>query len=191
MLTIRDAISEDAALIRALIQELAEYDGEADQVRTTEADIARDGFGINAKFRTLIAEWNSQAAGFAVFFDYYSTWRGSGIYLEDLYVRPEFRRHGVGTALMAQVARTAREQRCTFVRWAVLDWNEPALNLYASLGASLLNDWRCVVLDADRLENLAREASDPTTINEDCTQLSRKILTRKVSQTASFTGLIR
>jgi hypothetical protein len=84
MLTIRDAISEDAALIRALIQELAEYDGEADHVRTTEADIARDGFGTNAKFRTLIAEWGSQAVGFAVFFQYYSTWRGSGIYLEDL-----------------------------------------------------------------------------------------------------------
>jgi hypothetical protein len=88
MLTIRDAISEDAALIRALIQELAEYEGEADHVRTTEADIARDGFGTNAKFRTFIAEWDSQAAGFAVFFDYYSTWRGSGMYLEDLYVRP-------------------------------------------------------------------------------------------------------
>lgn len=157
MLTIRDAISEDVALIRALIQELAEYDGEADHVRTTKVDIARDGFGTNAKFRTLIAEWNSQVAGFAVFFDYYSTWRGSGIYLEDLYVRPEFRRHGIGSALLAQVAHTAREQSCTFVRWAVLDWNEPALNLYASLGAGLLNNWRCVVLDGDGLERLARK----------------------------------
>jgi GNAT superfamily N-acetyltransferase len=115
MLTIRDAISEDAALIRALIQELAEYDGEADHVRTTEADIARDGFGTNAKFRTLIAEWGSQAVGFAVFFHYYSTWRGSGIYLEDLYVRPEFRRRRIGTALLAQVAHTAPEESCTFV----------------------------------------------------------------------------
>jgi GNAT superfamily N-acetyltransferase len=157
MLTIRDAISEDAALIRALIQELAEYDGEADHVRTTEADIARDGFGTNAKFRTLIAEWGSQAVGFAVFFHYYSTWRGSGIYLEDLYVRPEFRRRGIGTALLAQVAHTAREESCTFVRWAVLEWNEPALNLYSSLGAGLLNNWRCVVLDGDWLDRLARK----------------------------------
>jgi GNAT superfamily N-acetyltransferase len=156
MLTIRDAISEDTALIRTLIQELAEYDGEADQVRTTETDIALDGFGNNAKFRTFIAEWGSQAVGFAVFFHYYSTWRGSGIYLEDLYVRPEFRKRGIGTALLAQVAHTAREEGCTFVRWAVLDWNEPALNLYASLGAELLNNWRCVVLDGDWLDRVAR-----------------------------------
>ncbi len=157
MLTIRDAISEDAALIRALIQELAEYDGELDQVRTMEADIARDGFGTNARFRTLIAEWDLHAAGFAVFFPYYSTWRGSGIYLEDLYVRPEFRKRGIGTALLAQVAHIAREEKCTFVRWAVLDWNEPALNLYASLGAYILNSWQCVVLDGNQLEKLAKE----------------------------------
>ena len=73
---IRDAISEDAALIRALIQELAEYEGKAGHVQTTEADIARDGFGTNAKFRTFIAEWGSQAVGFAVFFPNYSTWKG-------------------------------------------------------------------------------------------------------------------
>jgi GNAT superfamily N-acetyltransferase len=152
MLTIRQAISEDAALIRAFIQELAEYDGEADHVQTTEADIEQDGFGANAKFQTLIAEWGSQAA---VFFPYYSTWRGSGIYLEDLYVRPAFRRRGIGTALLAQVAQIAREQSCTFVRWAVLDWNEPALNLYASFGATLLPNWRCVVLDGDWLDSLA------------------------------------
>ena len=155
MLTIRDAISEDAALIQTLIQELAEYEGEADHVRTTEADIVRDGFGTNVKFRTLIAEWDSQVAGFAVFFPYYSTWRGSGMYLEDLYVRPEFRRHGIGSALLAQVAGTARKESGTFVRWAVLDWNEPALNLYASLGATPLNNWRCVVLDGDWLNRLA------------------------------------
>ena len=91
------------------------------------------------------------------FFPYYSPWRGSGIYLEDLYVRPEFRKRGIGTALLAQVAHIAREESCTFIRWSVLDWNEPALNLYASLGACILNNWRCVVLDGDRLEKLARE----------------------------------
>ena len=162
MLTIRDAISKDSALIRALIQELAEYDGEADRVQTAEADIARDGFGANAKFRTFIAEWDSQAVGFAVFFHYYSTWRGSGMYLEDLYVRPEFRRRGIGTALLAQVAHTAQEENCRFVRWAVLDWNQPALDLYASLGAGLLNNWRCVVLDGDGLARLAKKGLSKT-----------------------------
>jgi GNAT superfamily N-acetyltransferase len=157
MLTIRDAIPADASLIHALILELAEYDGEAEHVRTTEADIAGDGFGTNAKFRTLIAEWHSQAAGFALFFPYYSTWRGSGIYLEDLYVRPLFRRRGIATALLAKLAHTAQEERCTFVRWAVLDWNESALSLYASLGADLLSNWRCVVLDGDRLEKLVKD----------------------------------
>jgi GNAT superfamily N-acetyltransferase len=165
----RDAISEDAALIRALIQELAEYDGEADQVRTTEADIARDGFGTDAKFRTIIAEWDSQAVGFAVFFHYNSTWRGSGIYLEDLYVRPKFRKRGIGAALLAQFAHTAREEGRTFVRWVVLNWNEPALNLYASLGAGLLNNWRCVVLDGEWLDALAgkRLTGDACTRVED------------------------
>ena len=161
MLTVRNAISEDAALIRALIQELAEFDGEADHVRTTEADIAHDGFGAGAKFRTFIAEWDAQAAGFGVFFPYYSTWRGSGIYLEDLYVRPGFRKRGIGTALLAEVAHAARQEGCTFVRWAVLDWNQPALNLYASLGADLLNNWRFVVLDGDGLDTLARKRLAP------------------------------
>ena len=149
-------------MIRALIQELAEFEGKAGHVQTTEADIARDGFGTNAKFRTFIAEWGSQAVGFAVFFPYYSTWRGPGMYLEDLYVRPEFRRRGIGTALLAQVTRTAQKENCTFVRWAVLDWNQPALDLYASLDAGLLNNWRCVILDGDGLARLARKGLSKT-----------------------------
>ena len=112
MLTIREAISEDAAIIRALIQELAEFEGKAGHVQTTEADIVHDGFGANAKFQTFIAEWGSQAVGFAVFFPYYFTWRGSGMYLEDLYLRPEFRRRGIGTAPSAQVTRSASTACC-------------------------------------------------------------------------------
>src|SRR5260370_31826909 len=100
MLTIREANIADAALISALIQELADYDKEPDQVKTTEADIARDGFGANPLFRTLIAEWHLQPVGFALFFRYYSTWRGAGLYFEDLYVRTEFRRRGMCTSLL-------------------------------------------------------------------------------------------
>src|SRR5271166_2036978 len=98
MLTIRAATIADAALIRQLIWELAEFEREPDQVRTTEADIARAGFGSHPEFRALIAEWQGQPAAFALFFNYYSTWRGAGIYLEDLFVRPAFRGRGIGTA---------------------------------------------------------------------------------------------
>ena len=159
MLTIRDAISEDAALIRALIQELAEYEGEAGHVRTTEADIARDGFGTNAKFRTFIAEWGSQAVGFAVFFPYYSTWRGAGFYLEDLFVLPEFRRRGIGSALLAHVAQAAEQEGRAFIRWAVLDWNQHAIDMYKSLGAHFLNDWRIVLLAGEGLQKLAQKSA--------------------------------
>src|SRR5271169_3547727 len=114
MLTIRAAAIADAALLRRLIWELADYEKEPDQVWTTESDIARDGFGANPQFRALIAEWDGETAGFALFFSYYSTWRGSGLYLEDLFVRPDFRGHGIGKGLLAQVARTARQENRVF-----------------------------------------------------------------------------
>jgi len=86
------ATVDDVPVITQLIAELAAYEKQADQVRTTEADISRDGFGPHPEFRVLIAEWQGVPAGFAIFFGYYSTWRGTGLYLEDLFVRPEFRR---------------------------------------------------------------------------------------------------
>jgi len=98
MLTIRTAAIADAALIRQLIWELADFEKTPDQVQTTEADIARDGFGVDPQFRALIAEWSGHPAGFALFFSYYSTWRGAGFYLEDLFVRPDFRGRGIGRA---------------------------------------------------------------------------------------------
>src|SRR5580698_3108836 len=110
MITIRTATIVDVPLIRRLIGELAEYEKEPDQVRTTEADIARDGFGTNPQFRVLIGEWCGEPVGFAVFFPYYSTWRGTGLYLEDLFVLPEFRRRGIGSALLAHVAQAAEQE---------------------------------------------------------------------------------
>src|ERR1700687_747979 len=95
MLTIPAAPLADAALVRRLIWERADFEKEPDEVRTTEADIARDGFGANPQFRALIAEWHGQPAGFALFFGYYSTWHGSGLYLGDLFVRPDFRGRGI------------------------------------------------------------------------------------------------
>jgi GNAT superfamily N-acetyltransferase len=159
MLTIRDATIADAALIRRLIWELAEFEREPDAVRTTEADIARDGFGANPEFRALIAEWDGQPAGFALFFSYYSTWRGAGFYLEDLFIRPEFRGHGIGTALFARVARTAEDENRRFIKWAVLDWNRRAIEMYQALGSEFLDGWRDVLLSGDSLRKLAEKDS--------------------------------
>jgi GNAT superfamily N-acetyltransferase len=158
MLTIRAATIADAALIRNLIWELADFEKEPDEVRTTAADIARDGFGENPKFRSLIAEWDGQPAGFALFFPYYSTWRGAGLYLEDLFVRSEFRRHGIGTALFARVAKAAQEEGCLFIRWEVLNWNQPAIEMYKGMGADVLEDWRAAFLMEDGVRKLAERA---------------------------------
>jgi len=159
MLTIRPATIADAALIRKLIWELAEFEKEPDQVLTTEADIARDGFGANPQFQALIAEWQEQPAGFALFFSYYSTWRGAGLYLEDLFVRPEFRARGIGKALFVRVAQAAQEENRSFIKWSVLDWNEPAIEMYEALGGDFLDDWRSVLLSGDNLRKLAEHDS--------------------------------
>jgi GNAT superfamily N-acetyltransferase len=159
MLTIRPATVDDAVLLRTLIWELADYEKEPNEVRITVDDLARDGFGATPRFRALIAEWGGQPAGFALFFGYYSTWRGAGLYLEDLFVRPAFRGHGIGTALLAKVAVTAREENCVLLRWVVLEWNQPAIEMYKALGGHFLDDWRDVLLMGDPLQRLADKAS--------------------------------
>jgi GNAT superfamily N-acetyltransferase len=159
MLTIRLATADDVALIRRMIQELADFEEESDQVLTTEADIARDGFGENPEFRALIADWHGQAAGFALYFNHYSTWRGAGIYLEDLFVRAEFRGRGIGTALLARVAQAASQENRAFVRWAVLHWNQPAVGMYRALGANILDNWRTVLLAGNGLMKLVKKSS--------------------------------
>src|SRR3981189_3675958 len=151
MLTIRTATIADAALLRRLIWELADYEKEPDQVRTTEADIARDGFGANPKFRALIAEWEKQPAGYALFFGYYSTWAGPGLFLGDLFVRYQFRSRGIGKALLAAVARIAVQENSYGVHWEVLDWNEKAIEFYKSLGGKFLDQWRLALLTDDAL----------------------------------------
>lgn len=157
MPTIRYAVARDAALIIQLIRELAEFEKVPDKVRTTEANIARDGFGANPQFRALIAESEEQPAGFALFFNCYSTWRGPGFYLEDLFVRPAFRGRGTGTQLFARLASIAREENRTFIKWAVLDWNQPAIDMYKALGADFMDDWRTALLVDDRLQKLAEK----------------------------------
>ena len=160
MLSIRPATVNDVTLLKTLICELAEYEREPDAVVITEADLLRDGFGLQPKFRALIAEWNGQPAGYAFFFGFYSTWAGRpGVFLEDLFVRPQFRGRGIGKSLLASVARIAWQENCYGIRWEVLDWNEPAIEFYHSLGAKFLDEWRSVLLGGEAMQRLAGTAS--------------------------------
>jgi len=159
VLTIRAANSSDAALLKTMIRELAEFERELELVMITEADLLRDGFGANPKFRALIAEWDGQPGGYALFFGYYSTWAGQGLFLEDLFVREQFRGNGIGKALLASVAKIAKREQCYGVHWEVLDWNEKAIEFYKSLGAKFLDQWRLVTLTDDALRRLAGSAT--------------------------------
>jgi GNAT superfamily N-acetyltransferase len=159
MHSIRAATVEDVAPLKMLIRELAEYEHKLDKVSITESDLVRDGFGPRPKFRTLIAEWNGETAGYALFFDFYSTWQGRQLFLEDLFVRPEFRGRKIGKRLLAAVGRIAERDGCHGMRWEVLDWNHSAVEFYKSLGADFLDDWRLILLKEEDLRRLAESAS--------------------------------
>ena len=142
-----------------MIREFAEYERDLEMVSITEDDLLRDGFSAAPKFRVLMAEWEGQTAGYALFFGIYSTWVGKvGLFLEDLFVRQQFRQHGIGKALLARVAQIARDEGCYGVRWEVLDWNQRAIDLYKSLGATFLDQRRAVLLTDAALERLAESA---------------------------------
>jgi GNAT superfamily N-acetyltransferase len=156
VLTIREATAADAPTILALVQELATYEREPDAVVATEADFVRNGFGERPLFRSLLAEWDGASAGFALYFFGFSTWTGSPVlYLEDLFVRPEHRKKQIGLALMQRLAREAVGLGCKRFVWQVLDWNEPAIRFYESLGAGVLREWLTVRLEGEALERLA------------------------------------
>jgi GNAT superfamily N-acetyltransferase len=155
MLLIRPANIDDCGLLRTMIRELAQFERLLEFVTIREEDLARDGFGENPRFRALIAEWDGQAAGYAIFFGYYSTWAGAALYLEDLFVREKFRSRGIGKALLAAVARIAVEEDCYGMHWEVLDWNQKAIELYQALGAEFPDQWRRVMLSGEALQKLA------------------------------------
>jgi GNAT superfamily N-acetyltransferase len=156
---IRQARREDAALILDLIRELAEYEKLAHEAQATQADLERDLFGAKPCAEVLIGEIAGQPQGFALFFGNYSTFVGRpGIYLEDLYVRPGARGAGLGKALLEHIAALAVQRNCGRLEWSVLDWNEPALKFYRSLGATPMNEWTVHRVSSDALQKLAAQS---------------------------------
>ncbi len=127
----------------------------------TEADLLRDGFDPHSapRFHVILAEWNDLPCGIALYFFNYSTWAGRpGLYLEDLFVEPEYRGRGIGKALLAELARIARKENCYAMRWQVLDWNQPAIDFYHSLGGEVLKEWLTVSVRGEALGKLAERS---------------------------------
>ena len=155
-LTIRPAKRADAPLILSFIRELAAYEKLAHEVVADEAAIAETLFGSTPCAEVVIAEIAEEPVGFALFFTNYSTFLGrTGIYLEDLFVRPGARGQGAGRALLGHLAKLAVERNCGRLEWAVLDWNEPAIGFYEKLGATPRSEWTTYRLAGERLKALA------------------------------------
>jgi len=157
--SIRTATASDLPLICELIRALAEYERLANEVRFDEATLGEKLFGARPYAEVLIGEVDGVAQGFALFFHNFSTFEGKpGIYLEDLFVRPEARGAGLGKALLARLAALAVERDCARLEWSVLDWNEPSIGFYKALGARLLNEWTGMRVDGAALAQLGAEA---------------------------------
>ena len=153
---IRVATEADAPLVFSMICELAEYEKLTHQVSATEEQIRATLFGDKPSADVLLAYWDSECAGFALFFPNYSTFLGQpGIYLEDLFVKPHLRGKGIGKALLRRIASMAGERGCGRVEWSVLDWNEPSIQFYRKLGAVPLSDWTQYRLTGEALQRLA------------------------------------
>lgn len=157
-MAIRRATPSDLDTIIQLVHCLAEYEREPDAVKLDRDTFARHLFGPHPFAEVLLAETPAgESAGFALFFHNFSTWEGRpGIYLEDLFVRPELRGHGYGKALLVELARIAVARDCARLEWAVLDWNEPSIQFYRSLGARPMDEWTTYRVSGDALDNLAR-----------------------------------
>lgn len=156
-LVLRPARAQDTPLILALVRELAEYEKLAHEVVADEAGLRESLFGERPAAEVVIAELDGEPAAFALFFTNFSTFLGRpGIYLEDLFVRPAFRRHGIGEALLVHLAGVAEVRGCGRLEWSVLDWNEPAIGFYRRLGAVPMDEWTVFRVTGPALGALAR-----------------------------------
>jgi GNAT superfamily N-acetyltransferase len=155
-LRIEKANEEHLPLILSFIRELAEYERLSDEVVASEESLREALFGERPAAEVVISYYGDEAVGFALFFHNFSTFLSRrGLYLEDLYVRPEARGKGIGRAMLVHLARLARERNCGRFEWAVLDWNEPAINFYKSLGAVAMDEWTTFRLTGKALDHLA------------------------------------
>ncbi|MBB5274673.1 GNAT superfamily N-acetyltransferase [Rhizobium rosettiformans] len=154
--TIRPATPEDAAVILGFIIELAVYEKAGHEVEATEETVRSSIFGEGSVTDAVILEADDKPAGFAVWFYSYSTWQAkNGLYLEDLYVSPDFRGSGAGKLLLKHLARVAVEKGCGRFEWSVLDWNEPAIRVYDAVGAEPQNEWIRYRLAGQKLKDFA------------------------------------
>jgi GNAT superfamily N-acetyltransferase len=156
---VREARESDLDRIRQLIIDLAHYERAAHEVRTTTEQLRVALFGPQPAAYALVAESANQVVGFAIYFRNFSTWEGvHGIYLEDLYVMPEYRGTGLGRALLTSLAELAAERGYARLEWAVLDWNQPAIDFYRSLGAVAMDEWTVYRLSGEALISATRQS---------------------------------
>lgn len=157
--TVRETVNADTPLILAFIRELATYEHLAHEVVVTEEALREHLFGERPAAEAVIGEWDGEPVAFAIFFHNFSTFLGRpGLYLEDLYVRPAMRGRGIGRKMLAHLAQLALERGCGRFEWSVLNWNEPAIRFYRSIGAEPMDTWTVQRLTGDALERLAGEA---------------------------------
>jgi GNAT superfamily N-acetyltransferase len=160
MISIRAATVADAPKLTAMIRELAEYEQVAHEAAISEDSVIRDGFGPRPKFRALLAESDGQAAGYALFFEFYSSFQGcAGLLLDDIFVRPQFRKQGIAKALLARVAAIALREEYFCIRMEVLDWNELALGFFQHMDAGFLDEWKSMYLIGEPLQAVADRAT--------------------------------
>jgi GNAT superfamily N-acetyltransferase len=156
MISIRPATIDDASLLATLVRELADYEHVGHEAAVTEETVIRDGFGANPKFRAIIAESNEQVAGYALFFEFYSSFQGcAGLVLDDIFVLPQFRRQGIGKALLAYISAIAIREKYFCIRMEALDSNDLALNFFGHMDAVFLDEWKSMCLIGDPLQATA------------------------------------
>ena len=167
-LRIRPARVQDVPIILQLIRDLATYERAPDEVTATEEQLVEVLFGERPAAEVLLAFERELPVGFAVFFHNFSTWLGRpGLYLEDLFVKPEMRGKGYGRALLVELAKIARDRSCGRMEWAVLNWNEPAIKFYRALGAKPMDEWTVFRLTPEEIAKLADAADTAGTTQEE------------------------